>query len=141
MVEFVGKSPIYLVQFETHIFQCPVFLLFLDCVQQLLHQFPCDFEFSPYYLISLWDLALAGCCKTFLFSSIRESMDKRYSREKIRRLRHAWFPQAFFHADFLKLCRNPLFAFRHSLQPACRQQQRDGLMKGETFLMIFLDFL
>lgn len=33
----------------------PTFLLFLDCVQQLHHQFPCSFEYTTHMLVSLFE--------------------------------------------------------------------------------------
>lgn len=52
--------------------QSPVFLLFLDCVHQLLVQFPGEFEFTEHYLLSVWDFCLVPAFDTFLFNSHRE---------------------------------------------------------------------
>ena len=46
---------------------CPLFLLFLDCVHQLCHQFPAHFQFLPTYLIAVWDAALLPVTQTFMF--------------------------------------------------------------------------
>jgi len=48
--------------------QSPVFLLFLDCVWQLLQQCPTAFEISETYLTTLWDSAFTSIFDTFLFN-------------------------------------------------------------------------
>ncbi len=50
----------------------PVFTQFLDCVVQLLAQFPAAFEFSPAYLAALHQLAVDGTTGTFLGDCERE---------------------------------------------------------------------
>jgi len=47
----------------------PMFLLFLDCVHQVHHQFPSMMEFLPSFLIHVWDSALTPVFHTFLFDS------------------------------------------------------------------------
>lgn len=49
--------------------QSPLLLLFLDCVWQLLQQFPDEFEFSETFLTTLWDSAFLPIFDTFLFNS------------------------------------------------------------------------
>lgn len=46
----------------------PLFLLFLDCVWQLLQQFPTAFQISETYLTTLWDSAHNSVFETFLFN-------------------------------------------------------------------------
>lgn len=48
--------------------QSPVFLLFLDCVWQLLQQFPSSFEFTELFLISIWDSVGLGMFRNFIYN-------------------------------------------------------------------------
>uniref|UniRef100_A0A8C3A889 Myotubularin-related protein 9 n=1 Tax=Cyclopterus lumpus TaxID=8103 RepID=A0A8C3A889_CYCLU len=52
--------------------EAPVFLLFLDCVWQILRQFPCSFEFSESFLVLVFDHAYASQFGTFLGNSTAE---------------------------------------------------------------------
>ncbi|GAV07602.1 hypothetical protein RvY_17419 [Ramazzottius varieornatus] len=52
--------------------ESPVFLLFLDCVHQLLVQNPGCFEFTDVYLVLLWDSSLMGSFKTFSMNCQRD---------------------------------------------------------------------
>ena len=54
------------------VFQSPVFLLFLDCVHQLVVQHPDRFEFTDTYLVCLWDSVLVPVFDTFMFNSQRQ---------------------------------------------------------------------
>lgn len=47
--------------------ESPVFLHFLDCIYQLMIQFPSEFEFSESYLLGLFDSMHACMFDTFLF--------------------------------------------------------------------------
>lgn len=46
--------------------EAPTFLLFLDCVWQILRQFPCSFQFNERFLITLFEHAYASQFGTFL---------------------------------------------------------------------------
>uniref|UniRef100_A0A8C3T5J6 Myotubularin related protein 11 n=1 Tax=Chelydra serpentina TaxID=8475 RepID=A0A8C3T5J6_CHESE len=48
--------------------ESPVFLLFLDCVWQLLQQFPASFEFTETYLVALHDSSYIPFFSTLLFN-------------------------------------------------------------------------
>ncbi|XP_014262170.1 myotubularin-related protein 10-B isoform X3 [Cimex lectularius] len=54
--------------------QSPVFLLFLDCVWQIVQQFPTNFQFTETYLTLLWETALVSIFDTFLFDCERDRL-------------------------------------------------------------------
>ena len=48
----------------------PTFLLFLDCLFQLVMQCPNEFEFTELFLIHLWDYSISGLSFTYGFNGI-----------------------------------------------------------------------
>ena len=50
----------------------PIFMQFLDCVYQLLVQFPLDFEFNEQLLLDTIDHVYSGRFGTFLFNNEKE---------------------------------------------------------------------
>ncbi|CAB4024898.1 myotubularin-related 3-like isoform X1 [Paramuricea clavata] len=54
--------------------RCPVFLQFLDCVHQLLRQFPCSFEFNETFLVKLVHHTYSCLYGTFLFNTEQERL-------------------------------------------------------------------
>ncbi|KAF5304213.1 hypothetical protein FQR65_LT08020 [Abscondita terminalis] len=56
--------------------RCPVFLQWLDCVHQLLFQFPCAFEFSHTYLVKLAQHTYSNLFGTFLCNTKQERVER-----------------------------------------------------------------
>uniref|UniRef100_A0A8C9VL95 Myotubularin-related protein 9 n=1 Tax=Scleropages formosus TaxID=113540 RepID=A0A8C9VL95_SCLFO len=54
--------------------EAPVFLLFLDCVWQVLRQFPCSFQFNEHFLVLLFEHAYASQFGTFLGNNAAERL-------------------------------------------------------------------
>ena len=61
--------------------RAPVFLQWLDCVWQLMRQFPAAFEFNEEMLVDLWDAMIGNCYGSFLFDSQREREEAAVSAE------------------------------------------------------------
>jgi len=57
--------------------RAPIFLQFLDCVFQLLHQFPCSFQFTPNLLVFIADEMYSCRFGNFLYNSDKERADKK----------------------------------------------------------------
>ncbi|XP_050293737.1 myotubularin-related protein 10-B [Anthonomus grandis grandis] len=102
--------------------QSPVFLLFLDCVWQLLQQYPTAFQINETYLTTLWDSAHITIFDTFLFNCQRErfmaSMGDGNSHVPVT-LRSVWdWREQFSEKDTALFC-NPLYddSFVQVLQP------------------------
>ncbi|XP_050966110.1 myotubularin-related protein 4 isoform X3 [Labeo rohita] len=66
--------------------QCPVFLQWLDCVHQLLKQFPCLFEFNEAFLVKLVQHTYSCLYGTFLCNNAKE----REARNVYKRTCSAW---------------------------------------------------
>lgn len=55
--------------------RCPVFLQWLECVYQLLVQFPCQFEFTEAFLVKLLQHTYSCLFGTFLCNTIQERIE------------------------------------------------------------------
>ncbi|XP_033221673.1 myotubularin-related protein 3 [Belonocnema kinseyi] len=57
--------------------RCPVFLQWLDCIHQLIKQFPCYFQMSPAYLVKLAQHTYSQLFGTFLCNTRQERLRER----------------------------------------------------------------
>lgn len=100
----------------------PVFLLFLDCIWQLLQQYPHAFQITETYLTTLWDAAHLSLFDTFLFNCqhqrfLAESSNNTGHPPLV--LRSVWdWREQFTERDILLFC-NPLYddSFKDILEP------------------------
>ncbi|XP_044738070.1 myotubularin-related protein 10-B isoform X2 [Chrysoperla carnea] len=100
----------------------PLFLLFLDCVWQLLQQYPCAFEFTETYLTTVWDSAHISIFDTFLFDSERRRLMATEDKSNPITLRSVWDWNEQFSEKDIALFRNPLFdsTYVQRIQPECK---------------------
>lgn len=84
--------------------QSPVFLLFLDCVWQLLQQYPSRLAFTETYLTTLWDTMQIGVTDTFLFNNAHQRHNFKF------RLNPVWNWSLQFSEEDVLLFNNPLFS-------------------------------
>jgi hypothetical protein len=87
----------------------PAFLMFLDCVSQLVRQYPCEFEFTASLLPFIADSMTSGLYGTFMLNSVAERIRLRLHLQT----RSLW---TAVHARRLSF-RNPLYAFRDASCP------------------------
>ncbi|XP_046642401.1 myotubularin-related protein 3-like isoform X3 [Daphnia pulicaria] len=59
--------------------RCPVFLQFLDCVHQLMSQFPTAFQFNHAYLVKMVQHIYSNLFGTFLLNTVQERTSHRIS--------------------------------------------------------------
>uniref|UniRef100_A0A914C300 Myotubularin phosphatase domain-containing protein n=1 Tax=Acrobeloides nanus TaxID=290746 RepID=A0A914C300_9BILA len=64
-------------------YESPVFLLFLDCVWQIMRQYPCSFEFTEEFLIILFEHAYASEFGSFLGNNEKERKDHRVKEHTV----------------------------------------------------------
>ncbi|XP_031428279.1 myotubularin-related protein 4 isoform X3 [Clupea harengus] len=93
--------------------QCPVFLQWLDCVHQLVKQFPCLFEFNEAFLVKLVQHTYSCLYGTFLCNNGRE----REARNIFKRTCSVWSLLRTGNKNF----QNFLYIPSHDmvLQPVC----------------------
>merc|ERR1719186_2000370 len=103
----------------------PIFLQWLDCVHQLLLQFPCHFEFNLTYLVKVAEHTYSNLFGTFLANSLAER-----KKSKLReRTRAIWGYLRSHPSKF----RNFLFVRRDEvLWPRC--EVRDLLLWNDVYI-------
>lgn len=62
----------------------PIFMQFLDCVYQLLEQYPLDFEFNELLLLDTIDNLYSGRFGTFFFNNERERREQKLPEKTTR---------------------------------------------------------
>jgi hypothetical protein len=87
--------------FETS--ECsPIFLQFMDCVFQLMHQFDTEFEFNEQFLITIMDHVYSCKYGTFLYNNERQ----RVHRDLRNKTKSLWsylnHDQKYFHNRFYR---------------------------------------
>ncbi|XP_017791187.1 PREDICTED: myotubularin-related protein 10-B [Habropoda laboriosa] len=87
----------------------PLFLLYLDCVWQLIQQFPAEFEFTETYLTTLWDAAHVCIFDTFIFNCEKDRVAAATDPEKPLVLRSVWDWREQFNDQDILLFYNPLY--------------------------------
>ncbi|XP_030077937.1 phosphatidylinositol-3,5-bisphosphate 3-phosphatase MTMR4 isoform X2 [Microcaecilia unicolor] len=94
---------------------CPVFLQWLDCVHQLLLQFPCLFEFNEAFLVKLVQHTYSCLYGTFLANNACE----REMRNIYKRTCSVWSLLRTENKNFYNLLYTPASEMRQILHPVC----------------------
>ncbi|VVC32555.1 Hypothetical protein CINCED_3A001526 [Cinara cedri] len=94
---------------NTDSLKSPLLLLFLDCVWQLLQQFPTKFEFTETYLTTLWDTSHISIFDTFLFDCEQDRHHATNDGTNPLILRSIWnWEEQFLDRDLIQF-HNPLY--------------------------------
>ncbi|XP_044287122.1 myotubularin-related protein 12 isoform X1 [Varanus komodoensis] len=109
--------------------EAPVFLFFLDCVWQLVQQYPAAFEFTETYLTVLSDSLYIPIFSTFFFNSPHQremamyggSLDTQGSKLSFLSV---WDWSVQFEPDAQALLSNPLYAEKPKLDKNQRKTTR-----------------
>ncbi|KAM8961599.1 myotubularin-related protein 12 isoform 2-T2 [Pelodytes ibericus] len=110
--------------------EAPVFLLFLDCVWQLVQQYPLAFEFSETYLTVLSDSINIPIFSTFFFNSPYQKDEHRWvedGRAKQReplRFYSVWDWTVQFELKALSFLNNPLYVEKSKQEKNLRKALR-----------------
>ncbi|XP_052278283.1 myotubularin-related protein 12-like isoform X2 [Dreissena polymorpha] len=96
--------------------QVPIFLLFLDCIWQLLIQYPAAFEFTETYLTTIWDSAYIGLFDTFLFNNDHQRYH--FSRNEGKNIKQFKLPSVWkwdfqLGSEDFSFFKNPLYLITH----------------------------
>ena len=95
--------------------ESPVFLHFLDCVQQLLVQFPSAFEFSETYLLGILDCVYSCMFETFLFDCEKDRTTICVQENRANRLASFWdYIMENLGSTEFTLFLNPLYEFQRT---------------------------
>lgn len=103
--------------------QSPIFLVFLDCVFQLYHQFPCSFEFNEQFLVMLSDNAYSSQFGTFLGDSVKERKELNFAKKTVSLWSYVNRPEVL--KDYL----NPLYEPNNAvIWPSVAPQSMVGIL-------------
>lgn len=103
------------VERDHEVTESPVFIHFLDCVQQLLVRFPSAFEFSDTYLLGMLDCVYSCMFDTFLFDCERDRTSITEQEMRGGRLVSLWdYIMDKMPSTEFSLFLNPLYEFRRT---------------------------
>ena len=114
----------------------PLFLLFLDCVWQLLQQFPEAFEYSETFLTTIWDSVFLPVFDTFQFNCEYDRQVAINSDKMIQRPVWDWGEQ--FQDKDIALFSNPLYR-KPQLNEQDIEQFRKSKLPPSAFRLPALD--
>ncbi|XP_051564332.1 myotubularin-related protein 1-like isoform X1 [Myxocyprinus asiaticus] len=95
----------------------PLFVQFIDCVWQMMRQFPTAFEFNELFLITILDHLYSCLFGTFLYNSEQERVEKKVNSKTVSLWSYVnSLPEDFsnpFYVDYENHVLYPLASIRH----------------------------